>query len=88
MTALVEKLDTSNANRARAIGASIIGNALEWYDFTVYAFLAAVIGKHFFPSTDDTIVLLSTFAVFGVGFLARPLGGVLIWFFRRQKVRA
>jgi MHS family proline/betaine transporter-like MFS transporter len=81
MTALVEKLDTSNTNRARAIGASIIGNALEWYDFTVYAFLAAVIGKHFFPSTDDTIVLLSTFAVFGVGFLARPLGGVLIGFF-------
>jgi MHS family proline/betaine transporter-like MFS transporter len=65
----------------RAISASVIGNALEWYDFTVYAFLAAIIGKHFFPSTDDTTALLSSFAVFGVGFVARPLGGVLIGLF-------
>jgi len=65
----------------RAITASVIGNALEWYDFTVYAFLAAIIGKHFFPSTDDTTALLSSFAVFGVGFVARPLGGVLIGLF-------
>ncbi len=65
----------------RAIIASVIGNALEWYDFTVYAFLAAIIGKHFFPSTDDTTALLSSFAVFGVGFVARPLGGVLIGLF-------
>jgi len=67
--------------RARAIGASIIGNALEWYDFTVYATLAAIIGKSFFPNTDDTVMLLSTFAVFGVGFVARPLGGLLIGLF-------
>jgi len=65
----------------RAISASVVGNALEWYDFTVYAFLAAIIGKHFFPSTDDTTALLSSFAVFGVGFVARPLGGVLIGLF-------
>lgn len=68
-------------HRLRAISASVIGNALEWYDFTVYAFLAAIIGKHFFPSTDDTTALLSSFAVFGVGFVARPLGGVLIGLF-------
>ncbi len=68
----------SVGSQVRAISASLIGNALEWYDFTVYAFLAAVIGRHFFPSTDDTVVLLSSFAVFGVGFVARPLGGILI----------
>jgi MHS family proline/betaine transporter-like MFS transporter len=81
MTALVGDLNTVSATRTRAIGASVIGNALEWFDFTVYAFLAAIIGKHFFPSTDDSVVLLSTFAVFGVGFVARPLGGILIGIF-------
>ncbi len=81
MTAFAESLETSTRLRVRTIAASVIGNALEWYDFTVYAFLAAIIGRHFFPSTDDTVVLLSTFAVFGVGFAARPLGGILIGLF-------
>ncbi|BAN26881.1 MFS transporter [Caballeronia insecticola] len=70
-----------NSNRVRAISASVIGNALEWYDFTVYAFLAPIIGSHFFPTSDKSAALLSSFAVFGVGFLARPLGGILIGMF-------
>ena len=65
----------------RIILASVIGNALEWYDFTVYAFLATIIGAHFFPHASQTAALLQTFAVFGVGFVARPLGGVLIGLF-------
>jgi MFS transporter, MHS family, proline/betaine transporter len=73
--------EVRSQSRSRAITASVIGNALEWYDFTVYAFLAAIIGKHFFPSTDDTVALLASFAVFGVGFVARPLGGILIGLF-------
>lgn len=68
----------SQPMQVRVIFASIIGNALEWYDFTVYAFLATIIGKHFFPNTTVTVSLLSTFAVFGVGFVARPVGGLLI----------
>ena len=68
-------------SRFRAIGASIVGNALEWYDFTVYAFLAKIIGVHFFPATSSTVSLLSSFAVFGVGFAARPVGGILIGLF-------
>jgi MHS family proline/betaine transporter-like MFS transporter len=48
--------------RARVIAASVIGNSLEWYDFTIYAFLATIISKHFFPSSTDTVALLSTVA--------------------------
>jgi MFS transporter, MHS family, proline/betaine transporter len=64
--------------RRRAIGAAVIGNVLEWYDFAVYAFLATVLAKKFFPSGDELSALLATFAVFGVGFVVRPLGGILI----------
>lgn len=81
MSTNLEDRKSPGHQQFRAITASVIGNALEWYDFTVYAFLAAIIGKHFFPSTDDTTALLSSFAVFGVGFVARPLGGVLIGLF-------
>lgn len=55
--------------------AGSIGNILEWYDFTVYAFFAAIIGKHFFPSTDHIASLLGAFGVFAAGYLMRPIGG-------------
>jgi MFS family permease len=58
--------------------AAIMGNALEFYDFTVYASFAALIGRAFFPSNDPKIGLLLSVATFGVGFFARPLGGILI----------
>jgi MHS family proline/betaine transporter-like MFS transporter len=67
--------------RRRAIFAAGVGNVLEWYDFTVYAFLAAILGKHFFQTGNETAALLATFAVFGVGFAARPIGGILIGIF-------
>ncbi|HEY2000400.1 MFS transporter [Paraburkholderia sp.] len=73
--------------RARVILASILGNALEWYDFTVYAFLATIISRHFFPNSTPTVALLSTFAVFGVGFVARPVGGLLIGIYGDAKGR-
>jgi MFS transporter, MHS family, proline/betaine transporter len=62
----------------RAIWAATIGNLLEWYDFGVYAYLATLIATKFFPSTDPTASLLSAFAAYGVGFLARPFGGIVI----------
>lgn len=62
----------------KAIYAACIGNLLEWYDFGVYAYLATLIAVKFFPSTDPTVGLLAAFAAYGVGFLARPLGGVII----------
>ncbi|MGH7156405.1 MAG: MFS transporter [Acetobacteraceae bacterium] len=62
----------------KAVFAAAIGNVLEWYDFGVYVFFAAVIAKNFFPATNSTAALLSSFGVFGVGFLMRPLGGIII----------
>jgi MHS family proline/betaine transporter-like MFS transporter len=51
-----------------------VGNVLEWYDFGIYGYFALVLSKEFFPGGA---ALLLTFATFGVGFLARPLGGVV-----------
>jgi MFS transporter, MHS family, proline/betaine transporter len=62
----------------RAVVAAIVGNVLEWYDFAVYAYMARLVAKAFFPTGDDVTSLLSTFAAFGVGFVMRPLGGILI----------
>src|SRR6266700_3759417 len=62
----------------KAILAASIGNLLEWYDFGVYAYLASLIATKFFPNTDQTASLLAAFAAYGVGFLARPLGGIVI----------
>jgi len=61
-----------------AVAAAVVGNVLEWYDFAVYSFLAAIIGRNFFPSGDPSAEILYSFAVFGMGFLARPLGGIVI----------
>ncbi len=61
-----------------AVAAASLGNVLEWFDFAVYGFFAAVIGKNFFPTGDESTELLASFAAFGVGFLARPLGGIII----------
>lgn len=63
--------------RARAIIGATAGHAIEFFDFTVYGFLAVHIGHHFFPSADPTAELLSSFAVFGLAFFARPLGGLV-----------
>ena len=61
----------------KAITAGVIGNVLEWYDFGVYGYLVPTISQLFFPSGDPVVSLLSTFAVFGVGFVMRPVGSVL-----------
>lgn len=59
----------------RAIGAAAIGNCMEWFDFGVYSYVAAIIGQVFFPSGNKTMELLSSFATFAIAFLARPFGG-------------
>jgi len=62
----------------RQIIATCIGNALEWYDFTIYGFMAVTISKLFFPPGAEGTALLSTFAVFGAAFLVRPFGGLVL----------
>src|SRR5580658_4579911 len=61
-----------------AVVATVLGNGLEFYDFTTYAFFAVMIGRAFFPSHDPFISLLLSVAAFGVGFISRPLGGIVI----------
>ncbi|HLJ20151.1 MAG TPA: hypothetical protein VKU84_08130, partial [Stellaceae bacterium] len=65
----------------RAVSGAAIGNLLEWYDFSVYGYLAGTIGKLFFPSSDATTQLLLSFSVFGVGFFMRPVGAIVIGHF-------
>jgi len=63
----------------RAIAASAIGNATEWYDFGVYAYLASTMGAVFFPATHDPVLaLLAAYGVFAVAFVIRPLGGIVL----------
>ena len=63
--------------RRRVVLSSTIGNALEWFDFSVFGLFAVVISQLFFPAHSPTGSLLKTFATFGIAFVARPLGGLL-----------
>jgi MHS family proline/betaine transporter-like MFS transporter len=65
------------AAERRTVIAGLAGNVMEWYDFGVYGFFAFAIGSQFFPSHDPATSLLASFSVFAVGFLARPMGGLL-----------
>ena len=67
-----------SASTSRVIAAGMIGNALEWYDFAVYGYFAVAIGHQFFPEADPTAQLLATFGVFALGYLMRPIGGVIV----------
>ncbi len=55
----------------------MIGNALEWYDFVIYGYFAAILGSLFFPKADPVVQLLASWGVFWTGFLARPLGSIV-----------
>lgn len=61
----------------RLLAAGAIGSILEWYDFTIFGAFAVVLAKVFFAADDPLTGILATFAVFGVGFLARPIGAAL-----------
>lgn len=64
--------------RRRVIGASFIGNFVEWFDYAVYGYLATTIAAAFFPEANPQVALLNTFALFAVSFLVRPIGG-FVW---------
>ena len=67
----------SGITRAQVAGVTL-GNALEFYDFLVFAFFAVQIGRTFFPATSPGAGLLAALATFGAGFLTRPLGAVVL----------
>ena len=81
----------SNATmRRRVVWSSTIGNALEWFDFAIFGSFAAVIGQQFFPKTNATASLLAVYGLFGIGYVARPLGGIVFgsWADRVGRKRA
>src|SRR5438067_2002932 len=77
MTATTSRVEIASTEYRRAITAGVIGNVLEWYDFGVYGYLVPTISALFFPGGDPMVSLLSTFAVFGVGFVMRPVGSIV-----------
>jgi MFS family permease len=68
----------SRSLNTRAVAAAVIGNALEWYDFTVFGFLTVVIAQLFFPAGNDYSSMLLSTATFGVAFVMRPIGGIVL----------
>src|SRR6516225_5408151 len=75
--AVAASVTATSAGNRNAIVAGTIGNVLEWYDFGVYGYFATTMSELFFPGDDKTISLLKAFAVFGVGFVMRPVGSIL-----------
>ena len=63
---------------AHHVLAVVLGNGLEFYDFLCYAIFAVYIGKTFFPAHDPAISLLLSLATFGIGFVTRPIGGIIL----------
>ncbi|WP_313644711.1 MFS transporter [Stenotrophomonas sp.] len=61
----------------RAIAAAVAGTVFEWFDFFLYGSLAVVLGRQFFPPGHETAALLSALAVFGAGWVVRPLGALI-----------
>ncbi len=66
-----------NGMLKRAVGAAALGNAMEWFDFGVYSYLAVIIGKVFFPDANNAVQLIATFGTFAAAFLVRPIGGLV-----------
>lgn len=62
----------------KAVAAASIGNALEWFDLTLYLYFAVTLSKLFFPSDSPTVSLLLTLGSFGISYLMRPLGAVVL----------
>lgn len=85
MSIAVDTIEGRDATPARtspqvykAVAAASIGNALEWYDLTLYLYFAVTLSKLFFPTDNPTVSLLLTLGSFGVSYLMRPLGAILL----------
>src|SRR4051794_39364664 len=74
-------MSTPNTLR-RVVLASVVGATIEWYDFFLYGLAAGVVfNKLYFPTNDVLVSTLLAYATFAVGFLARPIGGVIFGHF-------
>src|SRR6516225_9761454 len=78
MEATISSTASARPGLPRVIVAATIGNVLEWFDFLVYGFFAVTIAEVFFPAGNPTVSLLITFGTFGLTYLVRPLGAVIV----------
>jgi len=75
---VAKQSDRPQSSVRRVVAASLIGTSLEWYDFFIYATAAALVfNKLFFPSFEPLVGTLLAFTTYAVGFISRPLGGVV-----------
>jgi MFS transporter, MHS family, proline/betaine transporter len=74
----VAVVDRKQSYSTRVLIAAALGNAFEWFDFVIYGYLAVTLSRLFFPAQDSGVALMLTLATFAVGFIMRPVGGVLI----------
>ncbi|ATW26612.1 MFS transporter [Candidatus Formimonas warabiya] len=70
-----------NTRFAVVVTSGLVGNIMEWFDYSLYAYFAATISANFFPTEDPLVGLILSFLVFGLGFLARPFGGLVFGHF-------
>jgi MHS family alpha-ketoglutarate permease-like MFS transporter len=73
--------------RLRSLAGGLVGNLIEWYDFLAYSIFSIYFAKSFFPSENPTVQLMNTAVIAAVGYVARPLGSVLIGLYADRKGR-
>ncbi|MCP2233399.1 MULTISPECIES: MFS transporter [Erwinia] len=78
MSSLIQPQAAAQPNLYKTLFATCVGNALEWFDIAVYGFFASYIAHAFFPTEDPSVSMLLTFGSFGVSFLIRPLGAIVL----------
>lgn len=71
-------MELSTRQRRQAAVAALLGNALEWYDFAVYGYVASALGEAFFPADVPALQRMASFGVFAVGYLMRPVGSLVL----------
>ena len=75
------------SGRWRAVAAASVGNALEWFDYVIYGYFAGHIAQQFFPLGNEVHSLLIAFATFGITFLVRPVGAIVLGAFADRRGR-
>lgn len=86
-TATYSAPTTTTKKRRHIVAAATAGNMLEFYDFTVYSYFALTIAHQFFPEEQSQIAARLAFAVFAIGFVSRPIGGILLGYYADRKGR-
>ncbi|WP_255822130.1 MFS transporter [Halobacillus shinanisalinarum] len=75
-------MNTNDKMLKRVVGSSLIGATIEWYDFFLYGVVAGIVlNELYFPSGDPLVSTLLAYVTFAVGFVVRPLGGIIFGHF-------